>query len=210
MITPSHNPWKNSTWILAGILLLSLLGNWFQSSIRKNDRIANELNLAKSNTTIATKEAQIAMREATIDSIRKDRSKDSLQATMSQAAFKAQIGKLRLRISQLPQKMVYNPDSATVDSLRLSFSLKDSAINTQAIRITDLEAEKTMMSDSFHKEITQLTDNRNDQIAIANQLQSQLVESQSDTRKEKRKRKFWRTVSVAAAGGIAFLLLKPN
>lgn len=202
---------KNLTILVLFVPLLISGGlNLYQSSIRKNDRIAAELNLAKSNTTIATKEAQIAMREATIDSIRKDRSKDSLQATMSQAAFKAQIGKLRFKISQLPQQIVYNPDSATVDSLRLSFSLKDSAINTQAIRITDLEAERTMMSDSFHKEITQLTDNRNDQIVITNQLQSQLVEEQGKTRKEKRKRKFWRTVSVAAAGGIAFLLLKPN
>lgn len=201
------NQVKNYTILALFVLLLISL---WQNKVRKAAEFQAMLDLANSNTLIAQKTGQIAMRDSAIAAIRKERAVDSLKSSVDSRAFKAQIGKLRFKISQLPQTIVYNPDSTTVDSLRLSFSLKDSAINTQAIRITDLEAEKTMMSDSFHKEITQLTDNRNDQIAISNQLQNQLVSEQGKTRKEVRKRKFWRTVSVAAAGGIAFLLLKPN
>ncbi len=201
---------KNLTILVLFILLLVSGGlNLWQNKLRKDGEILAELNLAKSNTIIAGKTSEIAMRQATIDSIRKDRSKDSLKASIDSRAFKAQIGKLRFKISQLPQQIVYNPDSATVDSLRVSFQLKDSAINTQAIRITDLEAERTMMSDSFHKEITQLTDNRRDQIAISNQLQTQLISEQANTRKEKRRKKFWRTVSVIGAAAVGILLLKP-
>lgn len=204
---------KLKTWtilILFALLLISGIGNLYQGSIRKNDKIRADLDRANSNTVIHGKIAQIAMRDSAIAAIRKERAVDSLKSSVSEKSFKAQIGKLRFKISQLPQKIVYNPDSATVDSLRLSFSLKDSAINTQAIRITDLEAEKTMMSDSFHKEITQLTDNRNDQIAIANQLQNQLVDEQGKTRKEVRKKKVWRFISGVGVAAVGVLLLKPN
>lgn len=200
-------------YAILGLFVLLLISggiNIWQNKVRKAGEFQAMLDLANSNTLIAQKTGQIAMRDSAIAAIRKERAIDSLKSSIDSRAFKAQIGKLRFKISQLPQKIVYNPDSATVDSLRVSFALKDSVIDTQALMIMNLETEKQGLFASFTREVQQLTDNRNDQIVITNQLQNQLVEEQGKTRKEVRKKKMWRFIAGVGVATAGVLLLKPN
>lgn len=185
--------------ILSIALLLSLVGNWYQNKLRKDDRIAQELATANSNTLIAANRAIAEQKQAAIDGIRKERTSDSLENAKETGALKRQISGYRKKLETLPKTVVYNPDSSTVDSLRLAFSLKDSTINTQALMIMSMEVEKTGIFDSFHREILQLEQKQAAQVEISNQLQNQLVTEQGESRKweKKAKKKF----SVTVTGG---------
>lgn len=196
--------------IMAILLLISGTAIVLMVNSAKKEQQARMIDHERSNTIIATQRGQILVRDSLIAAIRKERHKDSLENSTSQKALKARVATLTGRISKLPQKIFYNPDSATVDSLRVAFVLKDSVIDTQQLMIMSLEVEKTGIINSFYKEISQLEDQRESQVDISNQLQNQLVESQTQTRKEVRRKKFWRGAAMLVTGGIAVLLLSPK
>lgn len=201
---------KTTILILSIALLLSLVGNWYQSKLRKDKEFFNELDRANSNAAIAGKLAEISIRDSIIIDIRKERQEDSVENSVSLSALKQRVATLQVKIQKLPKTVVYNPDSATVDSLRVAFSLKDSTINTQALMIMSMEVEKTGVFDSFHKEIAQLEQKQAAQVEISNQLQTQVVSAQAETRKEVRKRKFWRFTTAVGVAAVGVLLLKPD
>lgn len=201
---------KNALIVVSIALLLSLVGNFFQIRHAQKERIARMIEFEQSNTLIAGKRSEVEQKQAAIDGIRKERTSDSLENAKETGALKRQISGYRKKLETLPKTVIYNPDSSTVDSLRVAFSLKDSTINTQALMITSMEVEKTGIFDSFHREILQLEQKQAAQVEIANQLQGQVVSEQANTRKEKRRKGLWRTLTVISAGAIGVLLLKPD
>ena len=197
---------KNITWILVVILLLSLVGNWYQDSLRKKDRIKADLDKANSNTVIAQKNGEIIIRDSIIAQIREERRETTVKDSVAMAGLKKRVSILIGEIAKLPKVIQYNPDSATVDSLRVAFVMKDSVIDTQSLMIMNLEAEKQGLFSSFTREVQQLTDQRYAQVVISNQLQQQLVAEQANTRREVRRKKFFRFlagVGIATAGVLA-------
>lgn len=193
---------KNALLIVSALLLLSLLGNFYQINLRNRDKIASELALANSNTIIATNRAVAEQKQAAIEAIRKERTSDSLKNVDETTALKRQISVYREKLKNLPQTVPYQPDSATVDSLRVAFVLKDSVIDTQALMITHLETEKQGLFLSFTSEIKELEDKNKAQVVVSNELQTQLVDEQGEVRKQTRKKKFWRGLSVGLTGGL--------
>lgn len=200
---------KHTLLILSIALLLSLVGNWYQNKLRKDKEFFNELDRANSNAAIAGKLAEISIRDSIIIDIREERQEDSVENSESHKALKRQISGYRKKLQTLPKTVPYQPDSSMVDSLRVAFSLKDSTINTQALMIMSMEVEKTGIFDSFHREILQLEQKQAAQVEISNQLQGQLVDERANTRKEKRRKGLWRTLTVISAGAIGVLLLQP-
>lgn len=202
---------KIKNYLILGLLALLLISgglNIYQNKIRKNSEIAAELARANSNTLIAAKTSEVEQKQAAIESIRKERGIDSLKKASEIGALKGQISTFRKKLESLPKVIVYNPDSATVDSLRVAFSLKDSTINTQALMITSMEVEKEGYFKSFHREIGELEGQKSAQVVAINQLQTQLVDEQGKVRKEKRNKKIWRFlagVGIATAGVLAVM-----
>lgn len=187
---------KNALIILSIALLLSLVGNFFQIRHANKERVARMLEFEQSNTLIAGKRSEVEQKQLAIEGIRKERTSDSLENAKETVALKRQISVYRKKLATLPKTVVYNPDSSTVDSLRVAFQLKDSTINTQALMIMSMEVEKTGIFDSFHREIAQLEQKQAAQVEISNQLQSQVVSAQAETRKEVRKKKVWRFLAA--------------
>lgn len=200
---------NKALWIISIALLISLFFNFYQINLRKNDKILAELNLAKSNTIIAGNEAVIEQKQAAIESERKQRRLDSLSSAVKTTALNVKISRYEKRLETLPKTIPYSPDSSMVDSLRIAFSLKDSVIDTQKLKIANLSRDIDAQFESFGREIKDLQIQRAAQVENTNQLQTQLVSEQGKTRKEARKKKFFRALSVISLGAVGVLLLKP-
>jgi len=207
-----RKPHVTAIWILSIVLLLSLGGNVYQNNLRKNEKTRALLDMGEARVLIAMKQGQILQRDSLISTIRKERSERTAKDSVSMAGLKTRLATLQGKLTKLPTTVKYNPDSATVDSLRTAFVLKDSVIDTQALMIMNLETEKQGLFASFTREIDLITSQRADQVAISNSLQTQLVDEQGKTRKSERWRKFWKrttgAVVVAAAAVVTIVTLK--
>lgn len=201
---------NKALWIISIALLISLFFNFYLINLRKNDKILAELNLSKSNTIIAGNEAVIEQKQAAIELIQKERALDSLKSQGEKKALNVKIARYEKRQQHLPKIVPYQPDSAMVDSLRVAFSLKDSTIDTQNLKIGLLERDIDAQFQSFSREIAQTQEQRAAQVDISNQLQNQLVEEQGKTRKEVRKKKVWRFVAGVGVAAVGVLLLSPK
>lgn len=211
-IKPSQNRFKNFTWILAGILFVSVSINIFQHKLRNRADILADLDRANSNTIIAGKTSEIEQKQAAIESIRKERTVDSLVSTKKIGALNVKLARYEKKLSTLPKTVPYSPDSAMVDSLRLAFIFKDSTIDTQKLKIAQLETDITAQFESFSKEIKETQEQRAAQVDISNQLQNKLVDEQGKTRKAERGKRFWKrtagVITVVAATVVTIVTLK--
>lgn len=209
-IKPSQNRWKNSTWILAGILLLSLVGNWFQINLRKNDRIAAELSEFRNQTEIAGHRAlakSFGDRAKEVDSLRV-LERDS--AKIAQRAAKIENQAIRKTLSRLRPLLAPKIDS--IPDLRDFVALQDSLINGQDSLIMSLEFSCMAQVRSFEEVIRLNRAQIQEQIAVSNTLQEMLVSEQGKTRKAERGKRFWKrtagVITVVAAAVVTIVTLK--
>lgn len=194
--------------VMAILLLISGTLNFIQVRNAKQDQLNAMLRNEQANTMIAAQTARADM----LDSLAKAKERSAKErATKDSVALKVKeraisvmsrnLAVLRVPVQPLIDSLqnlglfveTYDSLSAQKDSLIYDMGLRHAA------QIVDLEEVLSLT----RAQINELVD-------ISNQLQNQLVESQTQTRKEKRKKKFFRTLSVISLGAVGVLLLKPN
>lgn len=192
---------KNLTILVLFVLLLISGGlNLYQSSLRKNDRIAAELSEARNQTEIAASRAlakSYADRAREVDSLRtleRDSSKVVVRALKEETrAYKKTVAILRPLVA---------PRIDSVPVLRDFVAAQDSTILKQDSTITVLEVAVTNEIGKA-AEIDLLKRNEiGELVSMVNGLQDDLVTEQGKTRKAEKKagKKF--NLGVGAGYGV--------
>lgn len=198
--------------ILALLILLfaSVSVNIFQHKLRKRaDILASlkEISLLNEN---AVHKAASDSASAQVKRLNTKLAITRDSAKSSHKRFVSEIKGDKKKLASLPQVIPQNPDSSLLDSIRTAFYLKDTIIAKQDDFIKSMElthaAEIVDLNAIINLQAQQITSN----MAIGENWRQMAENAQDGERREVKRKKFWRTVSVAAAGGIAFLLLKPN
>lgn len=200
---------KNLTILaLFVLLLISGIGNILQNKSRKNKELTELLNNALNQVEIEKHRARAefyADRAREVDSLRV---LERDLAKVAESALKIENQGYRKTISRLRPLITTHIDS--IPDLRDFVASQDSLINGQDSLIMSLEFSCMAQVRSFEEVIRLNRAQIQEQVAVSNTLQEMVVSEQGKTRKEVRKKKFFRTLSLIGAGGIAFLLLKPN
>lgn len=208
MITTSHNRWKNSTWILAGILLLSLIGHYL--TFRWNESRESDLlvkNAALRNT-IAINEHILAQEKAVSDSLKVQ---IKTNATKNEVALKVKEKAIANLSGKLEEKR--KPVQVMIDTTAL---LKDFVDAYDSIN----QAKDELITDMKLRHAAEILDLN----ALVNSQSKQIMaavttgeawrtaaeDAEKKATKATKAKKFWRGAAMVATAGVAVLLLKPN
>lgn len=198
---------KNALIIVSALLLLSLGGNVYQVYHANLNR---ELRLAQNRYFQDIQvQAKVRFDSAEVQKNRKlskiASERDSFKVALVHA--KAEIARHKRNATATRPKIQVLVD--TIPDLRDFVAYQDSTIASQDSLIANLELRHSAEIVDLEEVVRLMRFQIQEQVLITNSLQGQVVEEQANTRKERRAKKFYRTLSVIGAAGIGILLLKP-
>lgn len=189
---------KTFTFILAVILLLSLLGNWLQFRSARDQELNILANNSKLQTEILKHTVTAKTAAARGDSIEVKRSLDSLKFEGQKSALLSQIRTHKKTIASMRPEVVPQIDSLPL--VKEFVALQDSTITGQDSLIVVLERLSSSMHGSFTAEIMQKDIELNAEKAISNDWQASAENSMKLYQKIKKKK-----FSVGISGGMGVM-----
>jgi len=205
---------KNTVWILAILLLLSLFGNWFQFDRAKDKELiaaAQKVQYQDLVNRVAGIMDRVGKAQGEIDSIASQRVLDSLRFKSAQSALKIEIQghkKTIARLRPLVQHVITaNP---ALDSL---VTAQDSVILNQDSTILSLSAENQAQFASLNEVIRLQGAQIADYVNIAESWEAQFHTSEAAHLKVERALKhkvmFWKITTAFASAAVLYMIVKP-
>lgn len=204
---------KTALFVLVIILLLSLAGNVYFFKKEKAYKEQSDSYFAEIEQRIREHVAWTELAQARIDSLRSKRHSDSLFFRVREIASNAEIRRHKKTIAEL-RPLVAELDSLPdleeylKDGIKTLVIEQDSTIALQDSLILDLTASKNNLEKSFTAEIDQ-KDLQLQATSQTSDLWREAAENaEKQTRKEKRRTKFFKILSGVITLGAIFLIAK--